>query len=95
MEMSFGKPVGADDVDDEDAVRYFTIEGDVAHVKKAAKADAKLFAFVSHGGRARKKHENSVPVEKIGIRLCLAEVQAGIFVDARQHGICGSGQPIG
>lgn len=80
--MSFGKPVGADDVDDEDAVRYFAVEGDVAHVEEAAKAGAEFVARISHGRHARKKHENPVPIEKIGIRLRLAEMQAGIFVNA-------------
>lgn len=76
--MSFGKPVGADDVDDEDAVGYFPVEGDM----EAAQAGAKRVALVAHGGYARKKYENPVPVEKVGIRLRFAEMQIGIFVDA-------------
>lgn len=80
--MSFGKPVGADDVDDEDAVGYFPVEGDMAHVEEAAQAGAERVALVAHGGHARKKYENPVPIEKVGIRLRLAEMQIGIFVDA-------------
>ena len=95
LKVSFGKPIGADDVDDEDAFRYFAIEGDMAHVKEAAKAGAEFLAFVSHGRHARKENENPVPVEKIGIGLGLAEMQTGIFVDAREYGVRGSGQAIG
>lgn len=80
--MSFGKPVGADDVDDEDAVGYFAVERNMAHVEEAAKTGAEFVALVSHGGHARKKHENPVPIEKIGIRLRLTEMEAGIFVNA-------------
>jgi len=82
LKVSIGKPVGADDVDDENAVRYFAVEGDVAHVEEAAKPGAEFVALVSHRRRAREKHEDPVPSEKIGIRLRLAEMQAGIFVNA-------------
>lgn len=80
--MSFRKPVGVDDVNDHNPFRCHPVEGDVAHVEEAAKASAEFVAFFSHGGSMRKKHENSVPVEKIGVCLRLAKIEASIFVDA-------------
>lgn len=54
--MPFGKPVGADDVDDEDAVGYLPVEGDMTHVEEAAQAGAKCVALIAHGGHAREKY---------------------------------------
>jgi hypothetical protein len=51
-------------------------------MEEAAKASAEFVALFSHGGSVGKKHENPVPVEKIGVCLRLAEVEASIFVDA-------------
>lgn len=54
----------------------------MTHVEEAAKASAEFVALFSHGGSMRKKHENPVPVEKIGVCLRLAEIEASIFVNA-------------
>jgi hypothetical protein len=82
LKMFFGKPVRVDDVNDDNPFRCHPVEGDVAHVEEPAKASAEFVALFSHGGSVGKKHENPVPVEKIGVCLRLAEVEASIFVDA-------------
>lgn len=82
LKIPFREPVGVDDVNDDNPFRCHPVEGDVTHVEEAAKAGAEFVALFSHGGSVRKKHENPVPVEKIGVCLRLTEIEASVFVDA-------------